>query len=118
MKKIIIIVSTILLLIAGSAAYLFFTKPDYGGLNFIHKHFTKNIYEKWEAKINSLPADLRAAIDYDTLMNELNFIERNFAERIFSINPKELGFKGPFYSRKKPADLVKVESIKSVREKT
>ncbi len=45
-------------------------------------------------------------------MNQLNFYERSFAESIFKIDPKELGFKGPKYSKEKPGKLVKVESVK------
>ena len=51
-------------------------------------------------------------MDFDTLMNQLNFYERNFAERVFAINPIEIGFKGPKYSKGKPEKLVKIESMK------
>jgi zinc D-Ala-D-Ala carboxypeptidase len=44
-------------------------------------------------------------------MNQLNLFERNFAERIFDIDPKEIGFKGPRCSREKPEKLVKIESM-------
>ena len=46
-------------------------------------------------------------------MNELTFWEKDFAIRIFNIDPASLGFKGPFYSIKSvKADLVKIPSVK------
>jgi LAS superfamily LD-carboxypeptidase LdcB len=59
-----------------------------------------------------MPKDRRTIVDYDTLMNSLDLIEKDFASRIFDIDPKDLGFKGPFYSMKKPYDLVEIPSVK------
>lgn len=112
MKKIVIVFLFVIAALAVYLHFVFHADPDYTGLNFLHKYFAARISEKFEAKINSLPEDERAIVDYDILMNELNFLERDFAGRIFAINPDELGFKGPFYSREKPSNLVKVESVK------
>jgi hypothetical protein len=112
MKKILL-----LLLILFSAVFiyivlLFIQRPDYEELNFVHKRFAQLVHDKWETKINSLPKEERAVVDYDILMDELNYFERKFAQKLFSINPNDIGFKGPFYSREKPANLVKIESVK------
>jgi hypothetical protein len=56
-----------------------------------------------------LPAEARAVAVYDDLLRELNWWERSLATRILARNPRDLGFKGPFFSLKTPADLVRVE---------
>lgn len=112
MKNITFIILAILILACGWLFFLFFTNPNYNELNFVQKIIAERINNKWVDELESMPKDQRAIVDYDSLMNELNFFERNYAERIFSINPQELGFKGPFYSKDKPIGLVKIKSIK------
>ncbi len=104
----------ILIIVVGlvDIFYLYFKNPDIERLNFVQRYVTTSINNTFSEKLASMPKDDRAIVDYDSLMNDLNFIQRNFAERIFKINPKELGFKGPFYSTDKPTDLVKVQSVK------
>ena len=97
---------------AGFISVLYLESPNYDRLNFIQQHMAKTIADRFEAKINSMPKDRRTIVDYDTLMSSLNFIQRNFAGRIFSIDPKDLGFKGPFYSMGRPTDLVEIKSVK------
>lgn len=82
--------------------------PDVDGLNIIHRFVTSAIAKKWKDYESSLPKEERALIHPDSLMSLLNFYESSFVERIFSINPIELGFKGKFYSKDTPADLVKI----------
>lgn len=95
-----------------SLLILFLLPPDYDELNFVQKYFANRVYQKWDKYINTLHPDERAIVDYDALMNKLNYFERKFAEKILSINPQEIGFKGPFYSREKAKDLIKLESKK------
>lgn len=99
--------------IGGAAIVLanFFSPPNYNELNFVHRFVATGIVGKWEKFNLLLPADERAILDYDSLINQLNFYEKDFVEKIFSINPKELGFKGPFYSKEKPTRLIKVENV-------
>ncbi len=111
MNKILSAIIILLLLFVAYVSVLYFQKPDLTYLNFVQRYVANNVAAKFQQKIDSIPKDRRTIVDYDTLMNTLNFIERNFAERIFSINPKELGFKGPFYSVGKPTDLVEVPSV-------
>ncbi len=106
----VIIVSVIIAM--GVWAYLFLEKPDLNKLNFVQNSVALSIARRFEQKINSLPKDERVIVDYDSLMNSLNFIQRNFAERIFAIKPAKLGFKGPFYSLEKATDLIKIPSHK------
>ncbi len=116
MKKKLEIILAILIIpiiiITGILSFRFFEKPDLDGLNYVQRYIAGSVAEKFEQKIKALPKDERVIVDYDSLMNSLNFIQRNFADRIFAINPKELGFKGPFYSKDKPYDLVKIQSHK------
>ncbi len=115
MKKLEIILAVIIipiLVVGGISIYRFYEKPNYERLNYVQEYVAQSIANTFEKKINKLPKDERVIIDYDSLMNSLNFIQRNLADRIFAINPKELGFKGPFYSKGKPNDLVKIQSVK------
>jgi hypothetical protein len=104
-----------LLLIAAVIIYFSFklySEIDFEQLNFVHRWTAKSVFERFDEYSESLAKDERAVMDYDSLINQLNFVERNFAERIFAINPKQLGFKGPKYSKEKPSKLVKIESVK------
>lgn len=112
MKKYLYITSTIFLLLIFSTLFFTFIKINYEELNFIQKNISISVLEKWESKIEKIEVNKRAILDYHSLFNELNFIEKLFVKRIFKINPKEIGFLGPFYSKNKPDSLVKIESVK------
>ncbi len=112
MKKFTIVVISIFIAAAAYILLLFFSEPNYKYLNFVQRYVTKQIAQSFDQKLNEIPKDKRTIVDYDTLMNCLNFYEKNFAERIFKINPRDLGFKGPFYSVAKPYDLIEVPSVK------
>lgn len=86
-------------------------KPNFERLNFLQIYLTDNIYAKWQNKLKQIPKDEWQIVDYDTLKNELNFIEQKFVERIFEIKPSEIGFMGPFYSLEKPQNLVKIPAF-------
>lgn len=102
-------ISALVLLLAGIVFCQ--DKIDYDKLNDEHAEIISGAEDKWEKYVLSLPPEERVVIDYDTLLNKLDENERKFVEQIFSINPVELGFKGPFYSTEKPGKLVKVESV-------
>lgn len=111
MKKLLLII-IILTATAAGVFYYTFISVDYRELNFLQKEITASINDKFTEEIERLAPERRALADYDSLMNSLNWYQKLFANRIFSINPNELGFKGPFYSTEKPKNLVKVESVK------
>ena len=72
----------------------------------------QSVNTKFSNVLNNLPPEKRAVADFDSLMNSLNWYEKLFAKKIFSINPVELGFMGLFYSTDKPKNLVVVKSVK------
>jgi hypothetical protein len=112
MKKIFFVLSALIIIIVLYFSLLFYSEINIERLNFLHRLVAKSVIDSWENYLSNIPKDRRSVVDYDTLMNQLNFYEKNFAERIFKIDPKELGFKGPFYSKEKPGKLVKIESVK------
>ena len=112
MKKLLLALSVLILVTALFLTYLFSSEINLEKMNFVHCWASRNVFDSWDAYLSKIPKNQRAIVDFDTLMNQLNFYERNFAERIFAINPKEIGFKGPKYSKDKPGKLVKVESVK------
>jgi hypothetical protein len=112
MKKIILIFAITVVAMIIYSFYLFTAELNLDRLNFIHRVSAKSVFDSWDKYLMSIPKDRSAIVDFDTLMNQLSFYERNFAERIFSINPREIGFKGPKYSKEQPEKLVKIESVK------
>jgi LAS superfamily LD-carboxypeptidase LdcB len=70
------------------------------------------IMDKWERYVGIVPADRLVIIDYCALLDELNHEQKTLIKHIFSIDPKELGFKGPYYSMEKPENLIKLNSVK------
>lgn len=118
MKKLFLILAIAVTSLVIYVIYQFYAEINLDRLNFLHRKVAKSVFETWDNYLENIPKDRRSIVDYDTLMNQLNFYERNFAERIFRIDPKELGFKGPKYSRDKPGTLIKIESVKIGNEET
>jgi hypothetical protein len=103
----------IALLIAVVTTYqLVYDVNDYNSLPAVQRYMSESIYNTFEEIISTKAPEERAILDYDSLLSELSFIQRIFAESIFDIEPSKLGFKGPFYSREKPRRLVRIESVK------
>jgi len=80
-------------------------------LNFIHSYFFRSALSKWDSKLNSMPEDECVIMDYDSFLRILNPFEKYLVKKLYSVNPKELGFTGPFYSKDKPGKLIKLESV-------
>lgn len=112
MRIVVSVASVILILFTGYIALLYFEKPDYSYLNIVQRFVARQVSQKFDDVLNKMPKERRAIVDFDTLMNSLNFYEKDFAQRIFEIDPKQLGFKGPFYSIDKPKDLIEIPSVK------
>lgn len=101
------ILGVILGALAGSG-YALFATPNYDRLNFLQRRVVWGVMVKWAKQVQALPAEKRVLVDYDHLLGQLNFIEKKVVQRIFAINPRELGFQGPFHSLEKPENLVKI----------
>ncbi len=83
-------------------------------LNFFQKKVIKRVLSKWKKYVGSIPKDKYAIMDFDTMMNMLNKYERYLIKQILTINPQDIGFKGPFYSLEKANHLIKVDSVRFV----
>lgn len=90
---------------------MFFEEPNKEELNFVHKEIVKWGFNSMNDFVNKIPKEERAILNYDSLVASLNFIQKNLIEKIFAINPSELGFKGPYYSKQTPQSLKKIESV-------
>jgi len=90
--------------------YIKLTKFNLERLNFVHRHFVFTGLEKWEKYIEGIPKTDYPILDYQTLLNLLNPVERFFIKQILTIEPKNLGFKGPFYSIEPAKNLSLIES--------
>ncbi len=117
-RKIFITIIGLFIIITASIAVLYFQKPDFTYLNLVQRYAARKVAERFDKTINKMPKDKRTIVDYDTLMNSLDPIERDFASRIFDIDPKKLGFKGPFYSMNKPYDLIEIPSVEEGNRQT
>ncbi len=98
----------VFMVLIASGVYQFLQEPDFLRLNFIQRSLVARIVIKWQDLIKTLQEEDRTILDYELLMKELNFMERFLADRIFAIDPKQLGFKGPLHSTEKPDNLVRV----------
>jgi len=112
MKKLVLTLTLAAAALIIYSIYLFNSEINLDKLNFIHRKIARSVIDSWENYLSNIPKDRRSIVDYNTLMNQLNFYEKSFAGRVFKIDPKELGFKGPYYSKEKPGKLIKVESVK------
>lgn len=92
--------------------YISFTKINLTKLNFFHRLLLKQTVKKWEKYTNSIPKEKYAITEYDALISLLNFLEKYLVNQILSIDPKNLGFNGPFYSLELPDNLKKINSVK------
>ena len=118
MELVIVSIAMILYSVLGAIAILlpiwgafFFASLNRERLNFIHIYFFQSILKKWDKKLNSMAEDEWVIMDYDSFLRVLNPLERALVKRLYSINPAELGFTGPFYSKEKPGRLVKLDSV-------
>ncbi|HPN37885.1 MAG TPA: D-alanyl-D-alanine carboxypeptidase family protein [Melioribacteraceae bacterium] len=91
--------------------YLTFTQINLERLNFLHRVLLKRIVKKWVKYKDAIPKEKLAITEYDALICLLNFIEIYLVKQILTINPKEIGFNGSFYSLELPQNLVKVDSV-------
>ena len=89
MKKIFLILTIATAALIIYSIYLFNSEINLDKLNFIHRKIARSVIDSWENYLSSIPKDRRSIVDYDTLMSQLNFYEKSFAERIFKIDPKE-----------------------------
>lgn len=97
----------------GVAAYIYYlsTKINLNELNFFQKFIIKQVLNKWKKYVVSIPKEKHAIMDYDTMFNMLNKYERYLIKQILTINPQDIGFKGPFYSLESANNLVKIDSV-------
>lgn len=101
------ILGVILAALAGGG-YALLTKPDYDRLNILQRYVVRAVMVKWANQVQTLPEERRPLVDYDHLLGQMNLIEKMVVPRIFAIDSRELGFKGPFHSLEKPDNLVKI----------
>lgn len=113
-----VVIYSVVFGIALVAVYLFvFDVSDYEQLPFFQRYNAETILESFEEVLSAVPEEQKVLVDFDSLLNELSFIQRNFALSIFSIEPRVLGFKGPFYSMDKPGELVMLQSVELTQER-
>jgi LAS superfamily LD-carboxypeptidase LdcB len=91
--------------------FILYDISDYNYFSYAQRYSSTNILETFEKYLKKKKPEEKAIIDYDSLLSELSIIDRMFAENVFSISPDELGFKGPYYSKAKPGNLIKIESV-------
>lgn len=101
------VLGLVLAALAGGG-YALLTKPDYERLNLCQRRVVGAVVAKWGRQVQALPEEKRVLVDYGQLLGQLNFIEKKVVQGIFSINPRELGFRGPFHSLEKPGNLVRI----------
>ncbi|MDD4409186.1 MAG: D-alanyl-D-alanine carboxypeptidase family protein [Candidatus Pacebacteria bacterium] len=107
-KTLKIISLSIILYLVVFVCDIFYFPISYNKLDFPQRTIVNSINTSWDGKVKSVPAEEQGLVSQDELMKSLNFLERRFVDRVFAIDPKVLGFKGDFFSKEIPSDLVKV----------
>lgn len=97
----------ILILVLAVSDVIYFP-ISHNRLDFIQRSAVNQINKDWDKYLNSIPKEQQKTIGYETYLGQLNFLERRYVERIFAINPKELGFKGPYFSKEAVENLTAI----------
>jgi len=98
-KKLLTVGLLLILLLVLAVSDVIYFPISRTKLDFVQRYTVDQINENWEKYLKSIPKEQEKTVAYDVFLNQLNFIERRFVERVFAINPQELGFKGPYFSK-------------------
>lgn len=79
-------------------------------LDFVQRFAVRQINKSWGKYSEAMPKEKIKIVSYEDFLGQFNFLERRFVERVFAIDPKELGFKGPYFSKKPVQNLVLIPS--------
>lgn len=104
------------IIVLGILAKYYFDEIHFSKLNFVHQFIIERVLNEWENEMTALPSEERAIVEYSSLMDLLGTFERSFIERLFEINPIDLGFKGKYYASDKPQNLLRIESVSLIRK--
>jgi LAS superfamily LD-carboxypeptidase LdcB len=113
MKKItIVMISLGSLFVLGVLVFinLSYTALPYDKFNIIQRYAIKLLEKEMDDCVVKLPKEEQKVINYDEAMDCLDPLMKRFTTRILTINPAELGFKGPFFSREPADDLIRIEA--------
>lgn len=111
MTELFIIVLLLAASAVGAIVYFFFAPVNYTRLNIIHRYIAKLSLTAIESYLKRLTPEQRMLFSYEELMKGLPPIAKFFVVKLFAIDPAELGFKGPFYSRAAASDPVKIGPV-------
>jgi hypothetical protein len=88
---------------------IFYFSISNSKLDSIQQATILQINKKWDDYLNQLPLEKQGLVSENELMDELNFYQKHLVEKIFRIDPKTLGFKGPFFTKEIPDNLIRIE---------
>lgn len=89
MKKLFLVLSALIIIIVLYSGFLFYSEINIERLNFLHRWAAKSVFDSWENYLSNISKERISIIDFETLMNQLNFYEKDFAKRVFAINPQD-----------------------------
>lgn len=106
----------LLILSIGVFTKFYLDEINFSKMNFVHKFIFERVIDEWEEEMLVMNSHERNLVDYNSLLSLLGTLERSLVERLFEINPIDLGFKGKFFSTDTPDNLIKIESVKLLRK--
>lgn len=101
----------VLLLVLAVSDIIYFPISS-NKLDFVQRYTVDQINKDWENYEKSIPKEEAKIVTYETFLNQFNFLEKRFIERVFTMSPKDLGFKGPFFSKEPVEKLVSIPAQK------
>ncbi|MFZ5392076.1 MAG: M15 family metallopeptidase [Patescibacteria group bacterium] len=96
------------ILFFGIAGYLYSCPANFDRLNFVQRWLISGVNKKWDKYIENLPVEKQNIPDLNDLLSVLNPVERSLIEKILAIEPKNLGFMGPYFGIEGAGELVTI----------
>jgi len=110
-RNFVIFLIIILIIIFSYIIFEFFKPISYEKLNPIHRFMAKIVNNKYSKCVLMLPQDEQKKISQKQLAKCISPIEKVFVKRVFNINPKDLGFTGPYFGLNEPDNFTKIDSV-------
>lgn len=107
LKKIILVIICVFVVLGAAVVFKISYYPiSHEKLGFLERYTLDRINKNLDKCIGILPKEEQKKIAYERIGQCLNPLEKKLAYRILSIDPRSLGFKGPYFSMDPVSGLI------------